>query len=284
MSNFESMFDFRFFRVPCKQITKESLIEWLDDDNTKRFNLEYNQPHAIRQLETGESYGKMITPFMEPVETILSRFLNIEPFLFRSGYSQGGYRYIKTEEEYNLIFAKLQEIKSLVFLRDNLDLSIALSMHESFPGVRTQIGQDVYEAKYNGNMTGLPRLTVALQSTLDKLPYFKDVDMVCCIPTQHPILQQIVSNLKGFSFSDISSSVYWTNKNDEIKGKTSEKKMELLEQFGLQIGIDVKEKTILLLDDMYQSGLTIQFVAMKLKEAGAKRVFGITLVKALGNE
>lgn len=35
---------------------------------------------------------------------------------------------------------------------------------------------------------------------------------------------------------------------------------------------------------MYQSGLTIQFVAMKLKEAGAKRVFGITLVKALGNE
>ena len=34
---------------------------------------------------------------------------------------------------------------------------------------------------------------------------------------------------------------------------------------------------------MYYSGVTMQYIAMKMKEAGAKRVFGMALVKSLGN-
>lgn len=47
--------------------------------------------------------------------------------------------------------------------------------------------------------------------------------------------------------------------------------------------MDLKEKCILLVDDLYKSGLTMQYVAMMLKNAGCSRVFGLTLVKSLGN-
>ena len=46
---------------------------------------------------------------------------------------------------------------------------------------------------------------------------------------------------------------------------------------------DKLDNDIILLDDIYQSGTTIQFVAMKLIEAGAKRIFGLTTVKARRN-
>jgi predicted amidophosphoribosyltransferase len=38
------------------------------------------------------------------------------------------------------------------------------------------------------------------------------------------------------------------------------------------------------MDDLYQSGTTMQFVAMKLKQAGARHVYGLALVKALSND
>ena len=58
----------------------------------------------------------------------------------------------------------------------------------------------------------------------------------------------------------------------------------MIQSWGFRVteGMDLKNKTILLLDDMYQSGVTMQYVAMRLKEAGAKRVFGMAIVKSLG--
>lgn len=40
----------------------------------------------------------------------------------------------------------------------------------------------------------------------------------------------------------------------------------------------------MLVDDLYMSGITLQYVAMKLKEAGARKVYGLCLVKSFGNK
>ncbi len=44
---------------------------------------------------------------------------------------------------------------------------------------------------------------------------------------------------------------------------------------------NVKDKTIILIDDKYQSGITIQYIAMKLQQAGAHEVYGLSFVKTL---
>jgi predicted amidophosphoribosyltransferase len=46
---------------------------------------------------------------------------------------------------------------------------------------------------------------------------------------------------------------------------------------------DVNDKTIILIDDKYQSGITIQYIAMKLQQAGAREVYGLTFVKTLSD-
>ena len=65
-----------------------------------------------------------------------------------------------------------------------------------------------------------------------------------------------------------------------------DEKFEILDESGLNIDtdVDLKGKTVLLFDDLYMSGLTMQYVAMKLKERGVSRVLGFTIVKSRKNK
>lgn len=132
---------------------------------------------------------------------------------------------------------------------------------------------------------GCHTLTKRMQGLLDSIPFFKDVDYICVVPSSHAFVREIVSGLKEFDFSDISSSLSW-NKKTELKNADSlEDKLDALLDSHLVIAddVDLEGKSILLVDDLYQSGLTMQYVAMMLKNAGCSRVFGLTLVKSLGN-
>lgn len=105
------------------------------------------------------------------------------------------------------------------------------------------------------------------------------------VPSSHAFVREIVSGLKGFDFSDISSSLSWDKKSELKNAESLEEKLDALLNSHLKIAdeVDLKEKSILLVDDLYKSGLTMQYVAMMLKNAGCSRVFGLTLVKSLGN-
>jgi hypoxanthine phosphoribosyltransferase len=46
----------------------------------------------------------------------------------------------------------------------------------------------------------------------------------------------------------------------------------------------VEGKSIVVVDDLYQSGLTINYVAEELRLAGAKEVLGLAAVKTLSND
>jgi len=54
---------------------------------------------------------------------------------------------------------------------------------------------------------------------------------------------------------------------------------ELIE--AIKITGDVREKDIIIIDDLYQSGFTMWTVAQLLKNKGAKKVFGLACVKSL---
>ena len=47
--------------------------------------------------------------------------------------------------------------------------------------------------------------------------------------------------------------------------------------------LNVKDKTVILIDDKYQSGITIQYIAMKLQQAGACEVYGLSFIKTLSD-
>lgn len=279
----------RFMNVPQKAVDLDILRAFIDDENPKRINFASHHSNALRKSTTPAIVGRIVLPFDDTIESIARNCMGMDRFLFPSRFGNSFYRQIHNEAEYSQIASFIEQFRDLVFLRDTLDLSVALSMHETGPGVRTMLGEHEYQVKYRSDSDDaaehLAALTAVVQQRLAELPFFRLSDYVCAIPSSKPFVRQIIASLVGFTFTDISSQISWDNKDGSLKNiETAEEKLDMIQSWGFRVteGIDLKNKTILLLDDIYQSGVTMQYVAMRLKEAGAKRVFGMAIVKSLG--
>ena len=280
----------RFMNVPHKAVDLDVIRAFIDDENTKRINFASHHSNALRKSTTPAMVGRIVLPFDDTIESIARNLMGMDRFLFPSKFGNSFYRQIYNEAEYNQILSFVEQFRDLVFLRDTLDLSVALSMHETEPGERTTLGEHEFQVKYRSDSGDaaehLSALTAAVQQRLDELPFFKLSDYVCAIPSSKPFVRQIIAGLEAFAFTDISDQISWDNKNGSLKNvETADEKLDMIQSWGFRKaeGIDLKDKTILLLDDMYQSGVTMQYVAMRLKECGAKRVFGMAIVKSLSN-
>ncbi len=271
--------------VPQKLITIEKLFDFIVDNATKRINFAGSHAHALKKNEKGEG-GKIKLPFNDTIGPFIHNITGKN--LFESQY--GGYwRGLYTQEEFENFEALVNEYKDIVFLRDHLDLSLALSMN-FIEEERTEIGELEYQAKFNDNEEAEAELIEICNEWLEKLPFLKEADYICAMPGSSPASEslphRIVNGLEGFDFEDISDSVNWTSKKRSVKdAESAEEKLEILEESGLEIAkdLDLSGKTVLLFDDLYMSGLSMQYVAMKLKEAGAARVFGLCVVKSRSN-
>ena len=282
----------RFMGVPQRKVDLDAIRAFIEDDGTKRINFANTQPTALKRAEGQNCIGWFNLPFEDTIESILRSELSLSKVLFTSPKAPDNrvYRRIDTEEEFDTFSSFIEKYKDLVFLRDTLDLSVALSMHESEPDKRTALGEHEYQLKYQSDQkdTTLDKeaLTAEMQKRLNELPFFKLADYICAVPSSKPFMRDIIDGLDGFDFTDISDKVLWTDKNGSLKNvETAEEKLDMIKSWGLTFGADLelKDKTVLLVDDMYYSGVTMQYIAMKMKELGAKRVFGMALVKSLGN-
>ena len=276
--------------VPQRKVDLDAIRAFIEDGGTKRINFAYNQPTALKRAENQKCVGWLNLPFEDTIESVLRSDLSFTKVLFSSPKALNNrvYRRIDTEEEFKTFSSFIEKYKDLVFLRDTLDLSVALSMHETEPDVRTVLGEHEYQVKYQSEIRDTSAdkavLLSELQKRLEELPYFKMADYICAVPSSKPFMRDLVTGLTGFSFADISEKVSWENKNGSLKDvETADEKLDMIQSWGLTFTADLnlKGKNVLLVDDMYYSGVTMQYIAMKMKEAGAKRVFGMALVKSL---
>lgn len=281
----KSNFRFMLLVVPQKIITRDKLVEFINDEGTKRINFASSHSNALKRGKDGKG-GKIVLPFKDTIEPILKNRYGKD--LFNSQYG-GVWLGLNSEVEFENFEKFVQEYKEIVFLRDNLDLSLALSMN--FDGdERTPIGEFEYQAKFNHFEKAEKELIKVCNEWIEKLPFLKKSEYICAMPSSDPeersLPRRIVSSLEGFKFADISDSVIWTSKTRSSKNAESPlEKLKIMEESGLQISneIDLKGKTVLLFDDLYMSGISMQYVAMKLKDKGASRVFGLCIVKSRSN-
>lgn len=97
-------------------------------------------------------------------------------------------------------------------------------------------------------------------------------------------IAKIVSQKVGKS--DITSNFIFKNGKGKIKELPYGEKWDEWDKTGLTFNDPtlIAKKSVILIDDKYQSGSTISFVASKLQEAGAARIYGLSLVKTLSND
>lgn len=283
--------EIKFTGVPHRMVDLDAIRAFIEDESPKRINFASHHARALRRVEgKNDAVGKLVLPFDEPFESIARNVLSMDRVLFPSKFDNSFYRLIFSEDEYKGIEDFISKFNDIVFLRDTLDLSVALSMHETEPEKRTVLGEHEFLVKYRSEKYDVAEnkayLAAEMQRRLAELPFFKLADYICAVPSTKSFMREIISELNGFGFEDISDKVSWKNKSGSLKNvETADEKLEMIQSWGFQLknDIDLKGKTVLLVDDMYHSGVTMQYIAMQMKDAGAKRVFGIALVKSLGN-
>jgi len=84
--------------------------------------------------------------------------------------------------------------------------------------------------------------------------------------------------------TDLTPSLISVKNRPELKNLTVAQKLQALDGTMQVDRAAVSGKTLLLVDDLYQSGVTLNYCAMTLLEAGAVRVLGLTCEKTCRND
>jgi len=196
---------------------------------------------------------------------------------------------IGTEEEFRTIHAWARAQGTRVFLRDCLDQSVALDVNllggEHGPDGHTVTGDLERRAKLNGDPDAIAQLVGAMCATVRDLPYFKAARHVAGVPAppgkpRHlpAILADGIARTLGIR--NLTDLFAFDGPKDSIKALPVGQKWAAWERSGLQLTEQLKWRpAVLLVDDKYQSGTTLNFVASRLREAGAGSIYGLCAVK-----
>ena len=210
------------------------------------------------------------------------------------------FREIETDDELNKIEEWQKKQGDLVYLRDCLSLSIAIEINktddpnkqaEPVSGIvsYTKMGKLVHDGKWSKDENAINEIANKVKEVIQCLPYYKDADMICSVPPSRDkdfdLPSKVTSLVSGrINKLDVTNGFDFGGEKLSVRGSSVDEKWEVWEDAESSFQrFDVEGKSIILIDDLYQSGRTIQYIAMKLQQAGAREVYGLCFVKTWRN-
>jgi competence protein ComFC len=184
---------------------------------------------------------------------------------------------------------KSSNLKSLIPIKGNYFDGYALEIHTikstlkkdgSFETLRTDLGEMLYQLKYNFDKSVIDKIAVKCADTINNL--FADIDAIIPSPPSNlnRPFQPVYELAKRISeLTDIKLDINYVSKlpTEQIKSLTESDDRNLVLERAISIKDDrYRNKNILLFDDLFRSGDTLNIIAKKLKNEG-----GINSIKAL---
>jgi predicted amidophosphoribosyltransferase len=210
---------------------------------------------------------------------------------YKGDYDWGFFLRNVQESELDSVKNFLALLHEAICLQDDLTQCFALSYHKH-NDERTEIGNLIYAAKpYQKRVTENHKehgelLVGKFTDFIERHPVYQNADMIIAIPAN----SDKKFDLPRFIVEKIVEQIPFTNGNDyvkkikdtkPIKDCTPQEKTEILQDaFSVEQIKFIKNKRIILMDDIYYSGATINAVAATLMNAGAVQVLGLVATKA----
>ena len=188
----------------------------------------------------------------------------------------------------------LRLLQTSVTIRDSADASHALRIHNAMNAstdtwMYSDIGKLVQAAKsYHrdwspGDQRLADKLAREMLNWIRGMPLYADADMIVAAPSTN---QNKEYDLPGLIAEYISSQTakrraeILSSQTSPQKGlKQSEKaSAEELAQY-YRVRGDVRNRSVIIIDDLYESGGTVGGVANALRRAGARRILSLTATK-----
>jgi len=269
-----------------KEITKQTVFAAHEQEPRRRCFATHS---GIQQNKNNGSKSFSVK-FSESIKKIFEKDTGLS--LFHSSKFNNFFRVIETNDELNKIEEWESSQGTRIFLRDCLSASIALdtNLTDSESGQYTSIGALESSGKNKQDHAAIEQLANIAAKTIEDLPYYKDADLICAVPPRPDKefdLPSTVSSLVSQKVRkhDVTGGFVFSGHKSSVKSATFDEKWSVWEnaQVSFQHSLDfnIQGKKVILIDDKYQSGITIQYIAMKLQQAGAHEVYGLSFVKTL---
>ncbi|MBI5518912.1 MAG: hypothetical protein HY916_02505 [Desulfovibrio sp.] len=231
--------------------------------------------------------------FFEGIGTVFEQMTGLR--LRKGNQPNNYYCYLETQEEIQRVQEWEQGQGSRVFLRDCLTCSIALDHNfapNSNPPAYTPTGQLEHDAKQNQDTQAIAKLVEQLLEAIRTLPPYAAATVIAAVPARkgkdHDLPTVLVSKIvERLGLDDVTGLFIYAGDKGQLKATKYDERWGQLAQAGL--GMDkmayerLRGKSVILIDDKYQSGVTANFVAMVLQQHGAAEVYGLYAVKTWGD-
>ncbi|MDY6950297.1 MAG: hypothetical protein SWE60_02200 [Thermodesulfobacteriota bacterium] len=289
---------------PQKEITEE-LIEEMITWVPRRFRLcDFDKPlKPPGKLGDWQEDWNLIFPFQETlVPTFQHMCPSVEHISFRlTSTGTAFYTFLKnvSDSDIQAVQDWIKRIERYVALRDRMAISFAIDYDrvEGNPeNQRTNVGRLRKKAKTYGKRATQETHKAAdelIELCLQTLGHLTCYDSTTCVVGVPPSDPEKPFDLPEHLASGISSSLGKSDKTEAVRTTTARpgtKGIQLENKLSTIRGtIEVdrsafKDEVVLLVDDLYQSGVTMNYVGMLLLEAGAKKIFGLSCEKTCSND
>jgi predicted amidophosphoribosyltransferase len=190
-----------------------------------------------------------------------------------------------SEEDADRVRDWMHEQGSRVYSKDLFNASISLGPR-SVDKTETEVGKLFSAAKYGQDADAAQELSRLMRSTVADMKSWPAFSAV----TNPPPREGKEFDLPTFLAERIAKKLdvpyvsmgIWKGEKGQLKDVARAAKWDTLQGVGFVVNSKafVEEKPILIIDDIYQSGTTLNFLRSRLSESGFYRAFALTVVKA----
>ncbi|MDP3030059.1 MAG: phosphoribosyltransferase [Deltaproteobacteria bacterium] len=204
-----------------------------------------------------------------------------------------------TDNDIEKVRQWLNLLEPYVGIRDCLALSFAsdYDSEDGNPGSPfTKVGSLRKLAKTYGkapthaSLAAADELTKLCLNTLRELTCYDSATCVVAVPPSDPgkpynLPRHIATGIAArLGKKDLCGHVKTNQARQSVRGTPCDEKLPVIEgTVSVTPGV-FEGKSVLLIDDLYQSGVTMNYVAMLILEAGAEKVFGLACEKTCSND
>lgn len=254
----------------------------------QRFKIRLTKPETALILVSGDRvYKKILEDAFHH-----KKFSTVFDDRFE-GYDWGSYLYGATKNDPSRIREVLALFQTSLLLGGELDQIFALSFHYARSGegvTRTEVGQLVRRAKaYTGEVSdraAASELARRMTAFVQGHPSYRRADLIVSLPPT----EQGREDLPSFLAAEVSGAVgiplgaaALTKRKRTAPQKnltTARAKVENMRgAFAVPRPAQVQDSRVILIDDIYQSGATLNEAGRTLLEAGASAVLGLVATK-----
>ena len=255
-----------------------------------------DDPHAhLRRPKDQDRFdhGTINLPFRHGIELAIP--IELRHNKRDSSHADAGWNFFETEAQRQQTSNWCDRCGNTVFLYDCLHASVALSYNFRFENnrwVRTEIGQLEHDAKQSGDAEAIGKIAMQMETLISTFEPYSGADLICSVPTQEGKDWHLPSELaKQVSTAtgkpDVTGWFLFGREKPSITNCSQKEKWDALKSTDFKVNAAdgaLTNKKVILIDDKYQSGVTLQYVASKLLENGASQVYGLCAVKTMRDD